>query len=290
MQDPDRIYSEEEIGRVLKRAAEIQGKQPKATTYGLSLAEMQELARDSGIDPGLVAAAVLELNSDQVAREKNWWGGPMTHTLIRSVDGPISDDTWEELLAVLRRTLKETGSTEQRGTTRQWMSKTQEGGQSHLIATYRDGRTELELMSGNPTNAVPFAILPIITSVIALPVIFAGMGLSGLPGVLVWLAWFTSMVSMGRFGVGMVSDRGHAESKELIEDLMTIAQRSAAQERRLDKSPTDAERAQPALEATAQKRSRKRKSGAYLQIPEDEFGDSAGPSEAAADRDRDRES
>ena len=46
----ERVYSKEEIGRILKEAASRQDTEGNRAVTGLSLAELQQLARDSGID------------------------------------------------------------------------------------------------------------------------------------------------------------------------------------------------------------------------------------------------
>lgn len=274
----DRIYSEEEIGRVLKRAAEIQGKQPRTSGYGLSLAEIQELAADSGIDPELVIAAVSELKADQEALKKNIWGGPLSSTLIRSVEGQLSDDTWEEMLALLRRTYKETGETERRGTTRQWMSRGQDGRRSHLIATYRDGRTELEHFYGNPTIAIPFYIIPLILSLIALPIIFEPMGLEGWPAFFTWFSFVAAMVGLARFGVSTRATGMHNQTKEMLDDLAALAKRrSPASEGTMDRAPS----MQAATEVITSQ-----VAGPYLQVPSDEYASDPAASTSAKNRER----
>ena len=276
----DRIYSEEEIGRVLKRAAEIQGKQPRTSGYGLSLAEIQELAADSGIDPELVTAAVSELKADQEALKKTIWGGPLSSTLIRSVEGQLSDDTWEEMLAMLRRTYKETGETERRGTTRQWMSRGQDGRRSHLIATYRDGRTELEHFYGNPTIAIPFYIIPLILSIIALPIIFEPMALSGWPAFFVWFAFVSSTIGLARFGVSTKATGMHNQTKEMLDELAALAKRRApASEPTPATAATASQETAPPIKAT-------QAAGPYLQVPADEFTSSSATSKTGQQRER----
>lgn len=276
----DRIYSEEEIGRVLKRAADMQGKKPRSSSYGLSLEEIKELASDSGIDPDLVIAAAMELKADQEALKKTLWGGPLSTTLIRSVDGPISDDTWEEMLAILRRKYKETGETERRGSTRQWMSRAQDGKRAHLIATYRDGRTELELFRGNPTIAIPFYILPLIFGIIALPIIFEPLALSGFPAFLAWISFVTFMLGVARTGVSSMGSKMHSQSLELVEELAALAR----QRTRTESPPPTRESAGSDKDAagTAQAAS----AGAYLQVPSDEFGNSEKDADAQRERER----
>jgi hypothetical protein len=282
----NRIYSEEEIGRVLKRAAEIQGKQPRTSGYGLSLDEIQELAADSGIDPELVLAAVSELKADQEALKKNIWGGPLSSTLIRSVEGQISDETWEEMLALLRRNYKETGETERRGSTRQWMSRGHDGRRSHLIATYRDGRTELEHFYGNPTIGIPFYIIPLILSLVSLPIIFEPMGLGGWPAFFTWFSFVSATLVLARFAVSTKSTGMHNRTKVVLDDLAALAKR---------RMPTVAATAEPmvatATESTAARPSAAdvksaQSAGPYLQVPSDEFKSGQAPTKDEKRRER----
>ncbi|NNE70101.1 MAG: hypothetical protein HKN29_07015 [Rhodothermales bacterium] len=273
----DRIYSEEEIGRVLKRAADMQGKKRKTSSYGLSLDEIQELASDSGIDPDLVVAAAMELKADQEALKKNLWGGPLSTTLIRSVDGPLSDDTWEEMLAILRRQYKETGETERRGSTRQWMSRGQDGKRAHLIATYRDGRTELELFRGNPTIAIPFYILPVVFGIIALPIIFEAFSLSGFPAFFAWISFVTVLVGAARTGVSAMGTKMHQQSLDLVEELAALGRKRAMATGGARHAETTGTGVQVSAAGVDTKVAA---AGPYLQVPEDEYASGTGKGDA----------
>ncbi|MBO6576924.1 MAG: hypothetical protein JJ896_15855 [Rhodothermales bacterium] len=257
----DRIYTEEEIGRVLKRAAEIQGKQPRKTGYGLSLNEIQDLAADAGIDPALVLAAAGELNANAEGRKKAWWGGPMSSTFVRTVEGPLSDETWEDMLTILRRRTKNTGTTERRGTTRQLTFRSDSGTRGHLITTYRNGVTEIELLHGNEVLAVPGLVFPVIFAMIALPIVFEGLNLSGLPAFLAWAAIAGVIAFLGRQFTSLMADRQYAKSQKLMDELAGAAHRASRKSRTRSERSTTAktEQAAPA-----------RQTGPYLQIPEED--------------------
>ena len=58
-----RRYSEKEAGTILRKAAEMQRAEPTATDpSGFSLAELEEVAREAGIDPAVVRSAAAELD------------------------------------------------------------------------------------------------------------------------------------------------------------------------------------------------------------------------------------
>lgn len=56
-----RLYDDEEIGAILKRASQIQGGLKPETETELSLEELETLASESGIAPRFVKAAATDL-------------------------------------------------------------------------------------------------------------------------------------------------------------------------------------------------------------------------------------
>jgi hypothetical protein len=57
-----RVYGEKEIGQLLKRATEMQHDEPTApSASGMTLAELQEVALEAGIDPEYLRRAATEL-------------------------------------------------------------------------------------------------------------------------------------------------------------------------------------------------------------------------------------
>jgi hypothetical protein len=279
MKESDRVYSPDEIQGLLKRASEIQGARPKPTTHGLSLAEVQELAEDAGIDPELILAASLEHSSGRAARKKTWYGGPFTHTVVRSVEGKISDDTWEMMLAEIRREVTVAGETVRRGTTREWTYKTWEGTHSHLIATYRDGRTEIEWMdSSKQILAAPFVVGPFVLSVISLIVILGKLDLGAATGVPTWIASILIFFTAARYGLGWVSNKGYVSSTNLVDNLLTIAHR----QRQTREHETGAARESSVSEGSAAVSGSSK--SPVLDLPEDEPGEGKGPPTTGHDR------
>ena len=49
---PGRRYNDKEVARIIKQASEIQPcEAPSESTAGLSLSELEQIAREAGIDP-----------------------------------------------------------------------------------------------------------------------------------------------------------------------------------------------------------------------------------------------
>jgi hypothetical protein len=58
-----KLYSEKEIGAILKRAAELSMSEAGSNAGGLSLEELQQIGREAGIDPDLILKAASELQN-----------------------------------------------------------------------------------------------------------------------------------------------------------------------------------------------------------------------------------
>ena len=60
-----RLYDEKEVGRLIKRATELQREEPMraAVSGGLSLDELADIAAEAGIDPRYLRRAALEMDS-----------------------------------------------------------------------------------------------------------------------------------------------------------------------------------------------------------------------------------
>ncbi len=67
MTDPrnlPRLYGEKEIGKILKRATELQHDEPPETSAdSMTLQELEDIAAEAGIDPAYLRRAALEVDS-----------------------------------------------------------------------------------------------------------------------------------------------------------------------------------------------------------------------------------
>lgn len=69
----NRLYSEEEISLLIKRAVELEAERSvsreKSSRKGLSITELEQIAAESGIDPELIQIAAKELDSSTTTEE-----------------------------------------------------------------------------------------------------------------------------------------------------------------------------------------------------------------------------
>lgn len=112
-----RRYSEEEFALILRKASEIQEAPGEGTGrlggQGLTLEEIQSIAREAGIDPHAVSRAAALLGSKEWKEKKGLadaiFGGPGTYHLDFEVQGRLPQEDYGRLLELIRRTLEHQG-------------------------------------------------------------------------------------------------------------------------------------------------------------------------------------
>ena len=126
----ERQYSEEEVALIIKRAAELQQTEQIEHDPGnaLSLTEVEQIAREAGIDPRLVRTAALGLDHrHDINRPSPWVGAPTRISFERVVDGEVSTDEFENLINEVRRTFGDNGVPSILGKSLAWSSSTRGG-------------------------------------------------------------------------------------------------------------------------------------------------------------------
>jgi hypothetical protein len=147
-----RRFNEKEVAQIIKRASELQQEEsPAEPTSGMSLAELEQVAREAGLDPALVRRAATDLDTritDQ--RPSAFIGAPTRLTLERTIDGEVSPDEYETLVLEMNRVLGLVGSASTLGRTLQW---TAQGADRRRVSTRtvqvtvtpRNGRTTIRI-------------------------------------------------------------------------------------------------------------------------------------------------
>lgn len=122
---PARTFSEEEVALIIKRAAELQQTEEVEKDPGnaLTLAEVEQIAREAGIDPLLIRRAAQGLDRPvEKNRPSPFVGAPTRIVYERVVDGEISVDEFEPLVNEVRRTFGDNGIPSVLGKTLAWTS------------------------------------------------------------------------------------------------------------------------------------------------------------------------
>jgi hypothetical protein len=126
----DRKFNEEEVALIIKRAAELQQTQQveNEPSNALTLSEVEQIAREAGIDPKLIRQAAHGLDRpSETSRPSPWVGAPTHLVFERVIDGEIPVDDFEPLINEIRRTFGDNGIPSVLGKTLAWTSSYQGG-------------------------------------------------------------------------------------------------------------------------------------------------------------------
>jgi hypothetical protein len=147
-----RRYGDEEVGLILKRAAELQRQEPAGSGEGggLTLAELEEIAAEAGIDPRHLQRAAKEvdtraapLGGEGVDR---LIGAPLTLKFERSLPGELPEDRFESLLPDIQDAAEGYGQPSLLGHTLTWQSTSPTSDRTlQVTASSRDGRTRIRI-------------------------------------------------------------------------------------------------------------------------------------------------
>lgn len=150
---PGRRFNEKEVADIIKRASELQQLESTAeSTTGMSLAELEQVAREAGLDPALVRRAATDLDtrvSDQTPSA--FIGAPTNLVLERTIDGEMPVDEYETVVLEIQRELGGVGQASTLGRSLVW---TMQGGAGRrrgmtrtvqVTVTPRHGRTTIRM-------------------------------------------------------------------------------------------------------------------------------------------------
>jgi hypothetical protein len=144
----DRRFSEDEVAAIFAQATEAQqtGQRQLPSGEGMTLAELQEIGREVGIAPDLVAQAAKSI--DQLGRptSRKFLGLPIGVARTIDLDRRLSETEWEQFVVDLRETFDARGSVKQEGSFRQWTN----GNLQALVEPTATGhRIRLRTVKGN---------------------------------------------------------------------------------------------------------------------------------------------
>lgn len=151
-----RRFSDEEFALILRKAAELQHRRPRADQpgAGFSLAEIEEIAAEAGIDPGRVREAA-SLVSARTAPAESWarvLGGPLSFRLESEVGGEVAEEDLGKLVDTIRRVADAQGKAERVLDSLEW-SDEDDLGPVHVNVTPRDGRTTIQVLASRGQEA-----------------------------------------------------------------------------------------------------------------------------------------
>ena len=151
---PERKFSEEEVALIIKRAAELQQTEAVEEEKGtaLTLPEVEQIAREAGIDSALVRRAAQGIDRPvERSRPSPFIGAPTRIVFERVIDGEISNDEFEPIVNEARRTFGDNGVTSVLGRTLAWSTghtggrRRARGRQIDLSVAVRGGVTTMRV-------------------------------------------------------------------------------------------------------------------------------------------------
>jgi hypothetical protein len=143
-----RRYGDKEVGLILKRAAELQRQAPASAAEGggLSIAELEEIAAEVGIDTAYIGRAAEELDDPAIHGEgvSLLTGAPLVVELERSIAGELPESAFDRLVPLIQKAAKGRGQPSLIGRTFTWQSERVGDWQTLQVSvTARDGRTRI---------------------------------------------------------------------------------------------------------------------------------------------------
>lgn len=150
----DRRFDDREIAAIFERAGLLQDAgQPPTPEEGLTLARLQDIAGDVGLDPVHVAVAARDVAAGSLvpATRRHWFGMPIGLARTIHFDRPVSDAQWSALVVTLRETFDARGRVISDGPFREWSNGNL---QALLEPTPTGHRLRLSTRKGSATARV----------------------------------------------------------------------------------------------------------------------------------------
>ena len=220
----ERRFNEAEVAAIFEKAAEAQhtGARQLPSGEGMTLAELQAIGSEAGIDPQLVARAAHALDKGGRSTSRRFLGLPIGVGRTVDLGRKLSDNEWERLVVDLRETFDARGNIRQEGSFRQW---TNGNLQALLEPTSTGHRLRLRTVKGDAVTWITGGLFSVGVSAAA----YVAMALRGVgdAGNMTGLA-FLSLMGVVMFGAGALRLPGWArlrrkQMEEIAERLTPTA-------------------------------------------------------------------
>jgi hypothetical protein len=158
MRMPERRFNEAEVAAILERATtrDESGRQAVPTGEGLTLAQLQDIGREIGISPQVIAESAELLDDDARTGTRRFLGLPMGVERTVPLRRRLSDEEWERIVVELREVFDARGVLRQQGgSLRQW---TNGNLQALLELTDNAQRVRLRTVKGNARGLIAIGL------------------------------------------------------------------------------------------------------------------------------------
>jgi hypothetical protein len=119
----ERRYTDEEVAEIFARASETEQetrRQLTSPSEGLTLGQLQQIGKEAGLAPELVAEAARGLDQPTQPQTPIFLGLPIGAARTVRLERRMTDQEWEQLVVQLRETFQARGVVRAEGSLRQW--------------------------------------------------------------------------------------------------------------------------------------------------------------------------
>jgi hypothetical protein len=193
----ERRFNDAEVAEIFQRATEAQqsGKRLVPLSEGMTLSDLQDIGRQVGISPELIADAAKSIDRVGRATTRRLLGLPIGVGRTVDLDRKLTQEDWERLVVDLRETFDARGRLREEGSFRQW---TNGNLQVLLEPTDRGHRLRLRTLKGAAVGWIGGG-LAVLGGAVAVFIAMAVNGTIADPGAL------SSLGFLGAMGLGMLS-------------------------------------------------------------------------------------
>lgn len=180
MTGADRRFNDEQVALILRRAAQLDAGSPSAEGGGLTLGEIQRIAREAGIDPDLVVRAAAVLDTARPGGAARVFGGPANFDAQYEARGELPREQYGDVVEAIRRVTGRSGKVSEVLGGLEWKSV---GDTTQLTVTVRPGNggTKVQILADRGGSALLAYLFPsmgaLIGGAIAGATIEPGVGL-----------------------------------------------------------------------------------------------------------------
>jgi hypothetical protein len=224
----ERRYTEDEVARILERAAEaplpdVRDPSISGASRGLTLADLQAIGGDVGIPAAAIARAAEALGvAESTSSVRTVFGLPLRVTHTVELGRRLSDDEWERLVVDLRETFDARGRVTSHGSLREWTN-----GNLQALLEPTDGgghRLRLRTFKGNALGRIVGGVMMMGASATML-LVAAQASAFGDTGMVAALATL-GLAGAGMFGAGALRLPAWARTRR--QQMDALAARAAA--------------------------------------------------------------
>jgi hypothetical protein len=190
---PVRRYNEKEVSRLLKRASELQRSSPRAATpAGLTLKELEDIAREAGLDVGMLRQAANELERSPVESSvaEKLAGAPSRIVVELTLPYEADETQFASLLPAIENAFGAGGHVGQVGRTFTWSTGQRNSGRTGQVRVgVGRGETQIRIeeaygalmgglfggVLGGVGGAVGLGAAPAVGMALGLPVLAVGL-------------------------------------------------------------------------------------------------------------------